>query len=485
MQKSEKEQVVQLVSRWRERSHLTIKQIVARIQAQGCDLSRSMFENRFIRYDQQPAIAPELTLAVIAAFSAGLTHEERCTAAEAIELAKLTHVPIDRFEEIGRFFPADEFGQAFSRYAPTGLEGSGLKDQKNKAGPKAAPSLPLPLHFPGKTYHRLIGRSRELNQLLAALREPGRKSVIAVVGLGGMGKTTLAQEAMEQCWREGLFEHIVWASAKTERFVGEGARQTEVSDYSFEQLLDDIGRQCDRRDIAKLPPDQKRVAVKQLLTAHRVLVVMDNMETIPDSELFVDQLGQMLGPSKLLITSRHQVRHERIFTLDLGGLFEAEGLAFLREDSEERGIQLIAQAKRDDLVEIYQATGGAPLAMKLVVGQVSRWPLERVLHNLKAAKFAGPNYDFYRFIFKHSWDMLAVEAQKVLVSMSVFDLANGSAETALRQVSRVEPEAVQQALDQLILLSLVDVSGDLTTRRYTLHPLTHYFILSDIVKKWR
>jgi hypothetical protein len=115
---------------------------------------------------------------------------------------------------------------------------------------------------------------------------------------------------------------------------------------------------------------------------------------------------------------------------------------------------------------------------------VSRWPLEQVLNNLKAAQFAGPNYDFYRFIFKQSWDMLTMEAQQVLVSMAVFDLANGSSDIALRQVSRVKPEAVQPALDQLILLSLVDVFGDLAARRYTLHPLTHYFILSDIVKKW-
>lgn len=484
MQKSEKEQLVQLVGRWRERSNLTIKQIVARIQAHGCDISRSMFENRFIRYDQQPDIAPELTLAVIAAFSEGLRQGERCTAAEAIELAKLTHLPINQFAEIGRFFPEDEFGEAFNRYAPKAVGLTRLKEKQNSREPTSAPSLPLPLHFPGKTYHRLIGRSAELDQLMAALRERERKPVIAVVGLGGIGKTALAQEAMEQCWREGSFDHIVWASAKTERFVGEGTRQTGVSDYGFEHLLADIARQCDRLDLGQLPPDQRRVAVKQLLLTRRVLVVMDNLETIPESETFVDEICQILGQSKLLITSRHHVRHERAFTLDLEGLYQPEGLAFLREDSAERGIHMIAQAGVEDLLAIYQVTGGAPLAMKLVIGQVSRWPLEQVLNNLKAAQFAGPSYDFYRFIFKQSWDMLAREAQQVLVSMAVFDLTNGSSDTALRQVSRVEPEAVQQALDQLILLSLVDVLGDLAARRYTLHPLTHYFILSDIVKKW-
>jgi hypothetical protein len=289
---------------------------------------------------------------------------------------------------------------------------------------------------------------------------------------------------MDQCWREGLFEHIVWASAKTEWFISEGARRTEVSDYNFEHLLADLARQCGRLDLAQLPPDQQRAAVKQFLLTQRVLIVMDNLETVPESEGLVNDIFQMLGRSKLLITSRHQVRHERTFSLDLAGLYQQEGLAFLREDSAERGIELIARAREADLLEIYQVTGGAPLAMKLVVGQVSRWPLAQVLDNLKAARFAGPNYDFYRFIFKHSWDILTAEAQKLLVSMSVFDLASGSSETALRQVSRVEPEAVQPALDQLILLSLVDVLGDLAARRYTLHPLTHYFILSDIVRKW-
>lgn len=484
MQTSEKEQVVQLIGRWRERSQLSIKQIVARIQAQGCPISRSMFENRFIRYDQQPDISPDLTLAVIAAFTDGLTRAERCTAAEAVELARLTHLPIDQFEAIRRLFVATEFDEAFQHYAPAGPEGTRSKAANNSTRPVPAQSLPLPLHFPGKTYQRLIGRSRELDQLLGALREPERRPIIAVAGLGGIGKTALVQEAMEQAWREGLFEHIVWTSAKTERFIGEGTRPTEVSDYSLEQLWDTIGRQCERRDIAKMPSDQKPGAVKHLLMTHHVLVVLDNLETIPDSDAFVDQVFQLLGQSKLLITSRHQVRHERVFTLDLSGLYEQESVAFLREDSEERGITLVARAKPEELLDIHQVTGGAPLAMKLVVGQASRWPLERVLANLKAAQFAGPNYDFYRFIFKQSWDMLAAEAQNVLVSMSVFDLTNGSTENALQRVSQLDVDTVRQALDQLLLLSLVDVPGDLGERRYTLHSLTHYFILSDIVKKW-
>jgi len=470
MQKAEKEQIIQLINSWRERSKLSLKQILARIQAEGCDVTRDMFENRFVRFDQKPDIAPELTMAVIAAFTKGLTLNERCMPVEAIELAKLTHMPINQIEAICQFFPESEFDKAFSLTASPKY--------------KPAPTGPSRVHFPSKSYHRLIGRTQELQQLLTALRERKRKAVIAIVGLGGIGKTALAQEAMDQCWCEGIFQYIVWASAKTERFIGKGTRKIEVSDYSFEQWLDDIARQCKRDDFVPLSLEQKRLAVKQLLLEQRVLVVMDNLETIPDYEAFVDQLFQLLGQSKLLITSRHQLRLEYVFTLDLGGVDRHEGITFLREEGKERGIATMAQAKPDDLSAIHQVTGGAPLAMKLVVGQLSRLPLDNVLYNLQTASFAGPNYDFYRFIFKYSWDMLDLESRKTLVSMSVFDLANGSSAQSLSEISQIEVEVIQMALEQLILLSLVDINGNLQQHRYTLHPLTHYFILSDIVKKW-
>ncbi len=276
MQKTEKEQVVQLINGWRERSKLSLKQILARIQAEGCGVTRSMFENRFVRFDQQPDIAAELAMAVIAAFTKGLTPQECCTPFEAIQLAKLTHMPIDQFEELRQFFPESEFNQAFSQSV---LSLNQLP---------AVSLRPQTVHFPSKTYHRLIGRTEELQKLLNTLRETERKAVIAIVGLGGIGKTALAQEAMEQCWREGVFQHVVWASAKTERFIGEGTHKIEVSDYTLERWLDDVAHQCEQDNLVSLPVEQKRQAVKQLLLEQRVLVVMDNLETILDSDTFVD-----------------------------------------------------------------------------------------------------------------------------------------------------------------------------------------------------
>ena len=346
--------------------------------------------------------------------------------------------------------------------------------------PAAESSPGVPSYLPPKAYHRLVGRFNELDQVMSALRDPKRKPMIAIVGLGGIGKTALAREAVERCVQEKLFDYIVWTSSKAEHFVGEGIIKTEVSAYGFDELLNDIGRQCDRVDIAQMPADQKQAAVKYLLANKRVLVVMDNLETVPESEELVASVFQIMGQSKLLITSRHRIKHERVFTINLGGFPEDEGVMFLREESKERGIEVVAHANRDSLVEIHQVTGGAPLAMKLVVGQVSRQPIAVVLATLKQASFKGQDYEFYRFVYWHSWEMLDKNARMALVDMSVFPPLTGGAVDDVRAVSQVEASAFWPAMDQLVTMSLVDKTGAVDQERFALHPLTHYFILADI-----
>jgi hypothetical protein len=355
---------------------------------------------------------------------------------------------------------------------------------------KGSTSPGASLYLPPKAYHRLVGRFDELERVMSALRDPKHRPMVAIIGLGGIGKTALAREVVERAWDEKLFEYVVWTSSKTEHFSSEdigktgASAQGEGAVYGFDTLLSDIGRQCDRVDIAQMPPDQKQAAVKYLLAKKRVLVVMDNLETVPESEKLVADVFQILGQGKVLITSRHHVKHERVLALDLGGFPEDEGVTFLREESTVRGIEVVAQAGRPSLVEIHQVTGGAPLAMKLVVGQISRQPMDVVLDTLKEAAFKGQDYPFYRFVYQHSWDMLEMNARMALVDMSVFPPITGGAVGDVQAISQVEASALWPAMDQLVTLSLLDKIGVAGRERYALHPLTQYFIKSDITKEW-
>jgi hypothetical protein len=341
------------------------------------------------------------------------------------------------------------------------------------------------LHLPPRAYHRLIGRSAELDEITRALCDPDSKPIVVVVGLGGIGKTALAREAVERCWKDECFEYVVWTSAKTEYFRAETAiRREKNSNYDFDTLLSEIGRQCERLDIPQMPQDQKRAAVKYLLGNRRVLVVMDNMETVPHNEKLVHDVFEILGQSKLFITSRHLVKHDRAFTIDLGGFPEREGIEFLREESRQRHIEPIADAGRDQLLVIHKHTGGAPLAMKLVAGQMARQPMDVVLGSLRQARFQGQDYPFYRFVYQHSWESLKMPSKMALVDMSVFPPLTGGAVLDVLAISQVPENEFWPAMDHLVTMSLVDKIGVIGKERFALHPLTQYFIKSDITKEW-
>jgi nucleoside-triphosphatase THEP1 len=338
--------------------------------------------------------------------------------------------------------------------------------------------------LPPKAYHHLIGRSQEQDTILNALRAPDKRPLLVIVGLGGMGKTALAREVAERCRQEQLFDHLVWISAKTEHFVGERIVRQDEAIYDFDALLSDVARQCDRVDIATMPLGQKKTAVAHLLSQQRILIVLDNLETMPNYDDLVQQVGTILGRGKLLITSRHRISHDQAFTIELRGFPEEDGIAFLRAEGRERNVTAVVTAPINTLLQIQQDTGGAPLALKLVVGQVSRQPMDVVLKALKEASAQGQDYEFYRFIYWHSWNLLDEPGQMALVDMSVFPPVNGGAHADVEAVSQLEASRFWPAIDQLVTMSLVDKTGALGQERYALHPLTHYFILADITEEW-
>lgn len=339
--------------------------------------------------------------------------------------------------------------------------------------------------LPGKTYHRLIGRQDQLDQVMSALHESERKPMIAIIGLGGIGKTALAREIAELCSKENLFDYVVWTSAKTEHFTGQRiVQQEEITLKEFDSLLNEIGRQCNRMDIAMMPTDQKKASIANLLAASRVLLVLDNWETVPNREELIREIFDLLGQSRLLITSRFQIQHERAFTLKLSGFPKDESANFLREEGRERNIAELAKAEISILREIHVATGGVPLAMKLVVGQMVSQPMKAVLNTLKQASAKGQDEEFYRFIYWHSWNLLEHNSRITLVDLSVFPPNTGGQVEDVEKISDLEPNAFWAAMHQLVMMSLVDKIGTLGKERFALHTLTHNFILSDITEEW-
>ena len=351
-----------------------------------------------------------------------------------------------------------------------------------------APGLPPadtpPPALPPKHYLRLIGRLSQLTHSLEVLQSPQHAPVVAIVGMGGIGKTALAREIVEVCHQKQLFDYIVWSSAKTEHLVAGEIVSLEFTPYTFETAITAIARQCGRIDITLLPFEERKRAVADLLRHHQILVVLDNFETAQGANALLYQLLEIRGKSKILVTSRHHLALEQVHTLPLQGLGEEEGLLFLKEESQIRNVESLRHAKPEVFQKLHRVTGGAPLAMRLVVGQMHSSPLKHVITTLAQANFREYDYPFYHFVYHYSWNLLDLSGRMLFVDLSVFPPLTGGTLSSVTNITQLPAHQMPGALHQLTSMSLVDKVGYASSERIALHPLTQYFIRSDITKEW-
>jgi len=338
-------------------------------------------------------------------------------------------------------------------------------DTPGEAGqaPPPSPPPPIPHNLPPRS--EFIGREAEKMRLHEALRS--RSYLVSIDGIGGIGKTALALEVTHECLRaskrEGpgdgtaVFDGIIWTTAKDRELTLNG-------------LLDTIARTLDYPGIVQQPVEEKRIAVRKLLQEKPHLLIMDNFETITDAGVR-DFLLDLPEPSKALITTREQ-KLRQVWAISLKGLEKSEALALIRNEGRRLALLPLERAEDRLLLYVYEATGGAPLAIKWAVGQVKQkgQSLDTVLAALHEARG-----DIFDNIFARSWNLLSMSARQVLIVMPIF--ATSASRPGIEAASDVHHFALDEALGQLVEMSLVDATDelDLTVRRYSIHPLTRSF----------
>ncbi len=121
------------------------------------------------------------------------------------------------------------------------------------------PATPRPQAslLPVKGYRELIGRDALVGDIMAALRDPAGKWIVAVDGMGGIGKTALALEVADRCLDERLFDVIVWEQAPREEFM-RVEQPKAAGSLNFETVLDAIARQLGALDGIPQSTDERR-----------------------------------------------------------------------------------------------------------------------------------------------------------------------------------------------------------------------------------
>jgi hypothetical protein len=331
---------------------------------------------------------------------------------------------------------------------------------------------------------RLFGVRAKLGHLVEILLRGEMPWLVALHGLGGIGKTSLADAAVRAVAQRPAFVDIAWVSARQDRFTLWGGllqAPAEKPALTIESLVEAIVEQLRFGELASLSSAQKRAGLAARLKAGRYLVVVDNLETAADYRALVPDLMSLINPSKVLLTSRRSLHeYERVHSLTLDELSAEDSLSLVRHEAHERGLADVAEAADPALLRVYDVTGGNPLALKLVVGQMHTLSLPQVVDDLREAR--GETVEgLYRHIYWRAWNLLSEAAQRVLAIMPLV-AETGSTLEQLAALSGVGSDQASAALGQLVRLSLVSVRGTLEARRYSIHRLTETFLLNEVVK---
>ncbi|UFP92930.1 NB-ARC domain-containing protein [Gloeobacter morelensis] len=259
-----------------------------------------------------------------------------------------------------RFFRAFNLKLTKSDYQAVGNPGENLGSRVSKTQQDWAEAIDV------KNFH---GRAEELAALTTWIVQD-KCRVVALLGMGGIGKTSLSVKLAETVTEN--FDYVLWRSLRN----APPLQEILVDIFQFVGLTQ--------------PPISHRVSnVKQsqlidLFRSHRCLIVFDNVETVMDGtrkagyyregyedygELF-KSVGSSSHKSCLVLTSREKPKDLGplegktlpVRSLRLQGLQENDGLEILKE----RGLDI----STGDSKELLRYYGGNPLAIKMVASTI-------------------------------------------------------------------------------------------------------------------
>jgi hypothetical protein len=332
-------------------------------------------------------------------------------------------------------------------------------------------------HLLPASYDRLFGVAALQAELVEQLTAVSHPHLITILGIGGIGKTSLADAAVRQVIPAFRFDEVVWLRLEYQTLDG----RSRSPEHSWQQIIDGIAAHIWPDSYRDVGPKQREVQVRHRLKQTPYLVVVDNLEAEDDTAYVLAHLNDLADPSKFLLTTRIQPAGETaVFTLSLSELSRTDAEALMRHHAERSTISL-AEATAADFDAIYKRVGGNPLALKLVISLLRDISLPHVLDNLVAQR--GQDIaEMYQRIYRRAWDLLTPTAQQLLRAMQLVSEEGVTAEDlqTIYLGDTIDETDFWPAIQSLRQRSLLEVRGSLRQRKYGIHRLTRTFLENDI-----
>ncbi|MBD2435918.1 NB-ARC domain-containing protein [Nostoc sp. FACHB-110] len=320
------------------------------------------------------------------------------------------------------------------------------------------------------------GRTNELALLEQWLCQE-RRRVIAILGMGGIGKTSLAAKLAQKV--QGRFEYIIWRSLYN-------------APPLFDLLANLIQFLSDEQILEAELPKTVNGRISQLieyLQQKPCLIILDNLETIlqtgayagcyregyEDYGLIIKRLGQVRHQSTLVLTSREKPK-------DIASL---EGEALAVRSLQLSGLEVLAGQKifaakgfsgsESELPAVVERYAGNALALKIVATTIQD------VFDSNVAEFL----QHYTAVFGSIRDLLDQQFSRLanLEKDIMYWLAINREPVSLSEirediVSPIPPQNLLEALESLTRRSLVEKNAAL----FTLQPVVMEYVTQRLIE---
>jgi len=329
------------------------------------------------------------------------------------------------------------------------------------------------------SYETLVGITNAEKLLTEALFSEKEHFIVSIDGIGGLGKTALADYLTRQTIKTTRFDEIAWVTAKHTHLSMLGRLQIESGRpaLTLPLLIEKLCTQFNLTTSNGSTQLQRQRMLYKFMKDRRCLIVIDNLETVADYRSIIPELQKWQDPAKFLLTSRIRLLSEPgIFSYSHKELDKGASLQLIRQEAKRGGFTDLATASDEDIAKIYKVVGGNPLALKLIIGQLRFYSLSSVLSRFTAKKLTETNEGIFDYIFREIWESLDDNSKTILISLTQAGESGFTIEH-LMAVSELDEPLVYNSVTGLVLSSLVDITGSLFERRYKLHRLTEIFLL--------
>lgn len=270
----------------------------------------------------------------------------------------------------------------------------------------------------------------------------GRHPVVTVLGEGGNGKSALALQTLYGlvASNDHDFDAIVWISAKASRLT-----PTEVSRIEG-AITSSLGVFTEVADQFEPGSEEPVERVRRLLRDNKVLLAIDNLETVLDHEIqkFVEDVP---GESKVLFTSRVPLGSDLAVVVD--AFSEPEARGFLKRLVEAYDIGPLRKLKGGELGGHIARLGRKPLLLK--------WFALGVQSGLAPERISGEQDVALRYCMENVFERVSPDAKSLLRVIALVPRPVSAA--VLQYITGLQAAKIEMGLSELVRFALIEGEG--------------------------